>query len=54
MEHSLSQAFDHQACWWLVFCPGLLIFATVVAINLVGERLRDAIDPRLATHTGER
>jgi len=33
--------------WWLVLFPGLSIFATVTAYNLIGEALRDAIDPRL-------
>jgi len=33
--------------WWLSLFPGLAIFLTVVAYNLVGEGLRDAIDPRL-------
>jgi peptide/nickel transport system permease protein len=30
---------------WLVFVPGLLIFATVLCVNLVGDGLRDALDP---------
>jgi peptide/nickel transport system permease protein len=33
----------------LIVLPGLAIFATVTAFNLVGEGLRDAIDPRLRT-----
>ncbi len=33
--------------WWLVLFPGLAIFITVTAFNLVGEALRDAMDPRL-------
>ena len=33
--------------WWLTLFPGLAIFFTVLAYNLVGEALRDAIDPRL-------
>ena len=33
--------------WWLTVFPGLAIFLTVTAYNLVGEGLRDAIDPRL-------
>lgn len=31
--------------WWLAFFPGMAIFLTVFAYNLVGEALRDAIDP---------
>src|SRR5439155_10731370 len=33
--------------WWLATYPGLAIFLTVFAYNLVGEALRDAIDPKL-------
>ncbi len=32
--------------WWLTFFPGLAIFVTVLAFNLVGDGLRDALDPR--------
>ncbi len=33
--------------WWLVFIPGFMIYITVLAINLLGNGLRDALDPRL-------
>jgi peptide/nickel transport system permease protein len=33
--------------WWLATYPGLAIFLTVFAYNLVGESLRDAVDPKL-------
>mgnify|MGYP002633720540 CR=1 FL=1 len=33
--------------WWLVVFPGVAIFVTVTAFNLVGEGLRDAMDPKL-------
>ncbi len=33
--------------WWVVTFPGLAILITVVAINLVGDGLRDALDPKL-------
>jgi peptide/nickel transport system permease protein len=33
--------------WWLPTFPGLAILVTVLAINLVGDRLRDALDPRI-------
>ena len=32
---------------WLIYFPGLAIFLTITAYNLVGEALRDAADPRL-------
>ena len=33
--------------WWLVTFPGIAVFITVVSFNLVGDGLRDALDPRL-------
>lgn len=33
--------------WWIALFPGLAIFLTVFAYNLIGESLRDALDPRL-------
>jgi peptide/nickel transport system permease protein len=35
-----------SVAWWLPTFPGLAILVTVLAINLVGDRLRDALDPR--------
>lgn len=34
--------------WWISFFPGLAIFLTVLALNLVGEGLNDALNPRLS------
>jgi peptide/nickel transport system permease protein len=34
--------------WWISFFPGVAIFLTVLALNLVGEGLNDALNPRLA------
>lgn len=43
----LSAAHEHlDYAWWLVLFPGLAIFTTVAAFNIVGERLRDALDPK--------
>ena len=33
--------------WWVVTFPGLAILLTVLAINLMGDGLRDALDPKL-------
>lgn len=33
--------------WWIQIFPGLMIFLTVVLYNLLGEGVRDALDPRL-------
>lgn len=44
----LSQSRDFMdIAWWLTLSPGFAIFTTITAYNLVGEGLRDAIDPRL-------
>lgn len=43
----LSMAHEHiEYAWWLVLFPGLAIFTTVAAFNVVGERVREALDPR--------
>jgi peptide/nickel transport system permease protein len=38
---------NFETHWWLVFFPGLAIFLTVLAYNLIGEGLQEATDPRL-------
>lgn len=35
--------------YWLALSPGVALFATVMAINLIGDALRDALDPYLQT-----
>jgi ABC-type dipeptide/oligopeptide/nickel transport system permease subunit len=35
--------------WWLATLPGLAIFAVVLAVNILGDGLRDALDPRSAS-----
>ena len=43
----LSVAYEYiQFAWWLALFPGLAIFFTVAAFNLIGDRLRDVLDPR--------
>jgi peptide/nickel transport system permease protein len=43
----LSIAHEHiEYAWWLVLFPGVAIFTTVAAFNVVGERAREALDPR--------
>ena len=34
--------------WWMMLFPGLFLFITTLAFNLVGDGLRDALDPRTA------
>lgn len=38
--------------WWVSFFPGFAIFLTVLALNLVGEGLNDALNPRLSGGRG--
>jgi peptide/nickel transport system permease protein len=35
-----------EYAWWLVVFPGVAIFLTVAAFNIIGDRFRDALDPR--------
>jgi peptide/nickel transport system permease protein len=39
-----------RLAWWMSVFPGLAIFLTVLALNLIGEGLGDALNPRLARH----
>lgn len=41
-----SREFIMRA-WWVVTFPGLAIVVTVLAVNLIGDGLRDALDPKL-------
>ena len=43
----INLAREASNAWWLAIFPGLMIFISVVAYNLIGEGLRDALDPRL-------
>jgi peptide/nickel transport system permease protein len=49
---SLGQMLMHslqfmRMAWWTAMFPGLIIFVTVLALNLVGDGLNDALNPRL-------
>jgi len=44
----LSSAREQDFAWWMTTFPGLAIFVSVTAYNLLGEGLRDATDPRIA------
>ncbi len=43
----LARSHGHLNMWWLATFPGLMMFITVSAYNLIGDALRDATDPRL-------
>ena len=43
----LYSAEQHiEYAWWLAVFPGIAIFLTVAAFNIIGDRARDALDPR--------
>ena len=33
---------------WVIFFPGLMLALTVLAVNVLGDGLRDTLDPKLA------
>src|SRR5262245_785840 len=48
----ISNGFAHlmSGKYWISFFPGVALLVTIVAINLVGDRLRDVLNPRLQSH----
>ncbi len=36
----------YLVAWWMVVVPGLALLLTTLAFNIVGDGLRDALDPR--------
>lgn len=47
MINAANNLIDFQKRAWLWIPPGMAIFITVVAINLLGDALRDALDPKM-------
>lgn len=43
----LASARNTPSAWWLTIFPGFAIFVTVTVFNLLGDGLRDSLDPRL-------
>ena len=43
----LSTAMQYWDAWWMSLFPGAAIFFSVLALNFVGDGLRDALDARL-------
>ena len=43
----INEGRQQFSAWWLVVFPGIFIFITVTAYNLIGDALRDALDPKL-------
>jgi len=48
-SEGLEQLTAISVAWWLVVFPGLALALTLGALNMLGDSLRDALDPRLAT-----
>ena len=50
----IANGFAHliSGKYWISFYPGIALLVTIVAINLVGDQLRDVLNPRLASHYG--
>ena len=44
---SLEARFYLTTAWWLAVVPGVAISITVLAFNLLGDALRDVLDPQL-------
>lgn len=45
-----AQSFIQRGAWWMWVFPSLFIIITILCINLVGDGLRDAFDPRSQRH----
>lgn len=43
---TMSQFRDASSAWWLLAFPGTLLVVTIVAYNMMGEALREMLDPR--------
>jgi peptide/nickel transport system permease protein len=46
MLDEAQRAVINDGHWWRGFFPGAMIFVTVLAVNFIGDGLRDAVDPR--------
>jgi peptide/nickel transport system permease protein len=45
----IANGFEYMLSgkYWISFYPGIALLATIMSINLVGDRLRDVLNPRL-------
>lgn len=46
----LAAATQYLDSWWLVLAPGAAITVSVLALNLVGDHVRDLLDPRIGVN----
>lgn len=49
----ISDGLLHFASWWIAAAPGLAIMTVVLACNVLGDAMRDTLDPRAAGAVGE-
>jgi peptide/nickel transport system permease protein len=42
-----------MVAWWLTLFPGIAILLTVLSFNLIGEAVRNALDPRYSADKGQ-
>ncbi|MEL6675645.1 MAG: ABC transporter permease [Bacteroidota bacterium] len=42
---AIAASINHFDMWWVALFPGLFLFFTVLALNILGDALRDALDP---------
>ncbi len=43
----VGQGFVFSGEWWILLFPGLVLLALALSVNLVGDWLRDALNPKL-------
>ena len=49
----LSQGREYlRHAWWMAVFPGLALFVTVMSVNLLGDRLREMLDPKFKRARG--
>jgi peptide/nickel transport system permease protein len=46
IQDGTAEAFNIASTWWISFFPGMAILLTVMAFNVLGDALRDALEPR--------
>jgi peptide/nickel transport system permease protein len=45
-----AQSFIQQGAWWMWLFPSMFIIFTILCINLMGDGMRDALDPHASRH----
>ena len=43
----MGQGFLFSGVWWILFFPAMTLLSLALAVNLLGDWLRDALNPRL-------